>query len=150
MTNKTTTPTNISTRRDILTDCVRSEGSDMSRVGGLALILVAIISVVVVTLLLFDGGQVSPANVRAVDGIYNPAHAGEQLPNSFRELLPRDAILPIYDPQFVAASESGWPDDALVVGLEIDGDARAYPVSFLNRREIVNDHVGKTPVLVTW
>ena len=122
----------------------------MSRVGRLALILVAIVGVSVMTLLLLDGGEIPPANVQDIDNIYNPAQSGEQLPNTFRELLPRDAILPIYDPQFVSGSESGWPDDALVVGLEVDGDARAYPVSFLNRREIVNDHVGKTPVLVTW
>ena len=122
----------------------------MNRVETLALILVAVVGVAVVALLLSVGGETSNDAVRDLDGIYDPARAGEGLPNGFRQLLPRDAILPIYDPQFVAASESGWPDDALVVGLEIDGDARAYPVSFLNRREIVNDHVGKTPVLVTW
>jgi hypothetical protein len=87
---------------------------------------------------------------RTADSLYNPVHAGEELPQGFRDLLPRDAIRPIYDPKFVAAADAGWHDLALVVGLEIDGDARAYPVSFLNRREIVNDHVGKTPVLVTW
>jgi len=87
---------------------------------------------------------------REAGSLYNPVHAGEKVPRGFRQLLARDAILPIYEPVFVAAEESGWQDDALVVGLEIDGDARAYPVSFLNRREMVNDHVGKTPVLVTW
>ena len=122
----------------------------MNLVGRLALILVPVAGVIVVTLVMLAGGEIPPVSVQDVDGIYNPADAGEQLPNGFRDLLPRDAILPIYDPRFVSASESGWRDDALVVGLEIDGDARAYPVSFLNRREIVNDHVGKTPVLVTW
>jgi hypothetical protein len=87
---------------------------------------------------------------RTADSLYNPVHAGEELPQGFRDLLPRDAIRPIYDPQFVSAADAGWDDLALVVGLEINGDARAYPVSLLNRREIVNDHVGKTPVLVTW
>jgi hypothetical protein len=87
---------------------------------------------------------------RQATSLYNPVHAGETLPTGFRDLLPRDAIRPIYDPQFVPAAEAGWHEQALVIGLEINGDSRAYPVSALNRREIVNDHVGKTPVLVTW
>jgi hypothetical protein len=82
--------------------------------------------------------------------LYDPVRSGESTPKGFRQLLRRDAIFPIYGPQFVSAADSGWHDKALVIGLVIDGDARAYPVSFLNRREIVNDHVGKTPVLVTW
>ena len=82
--------------------------------------------------------------------LYNPVRSGEPTPKGFRELLPRDAILPIYDPEFVPAADVDWHDMSLVIGLAIDGDAKAYPVSFLNRREIVNDHVGKTPVLVTW
>jgi hypothetical protein len=96
-------------------------------------------------------GSENPAiEGREAGSLYNPVHAGEELPKGFRDVLPRDAILPIYDPRFVSASQSGWDDRSLVVGLEINGDARAYPVSFLNRREIVNDHVGKTPILVTW
>lgn len=82
--------------------------------------------------------------------LYNPVRAREQLPDGYRQSLARDAILPIYEPTFVVASAAGWSDDTLVVGLAIDGDARAYPISHLNRREIVNDHVGNTPVLVTW
>ena len=72
------------------------------------------------------------------------------LPAGFRQLLDRDAIAPIYDPVFVAAADSGWPDNALVIGVEINGDARAYPVGSLNRREMVIDTIGDVPVLVTW
>ena len=85
-----------------------------------------------------------------LETLYNPVRSGEPTPKGFRALLPRDAILPIYHPEFVPAADVDWHDKYLVIGLAIDGDARAYPVSFLNRREIVNDHVGKTPVLVTW
>ena len=123
----------------------------MNRVAGYAVIFVAVaIGVFIATLLLRSGSDTLTVEAIGLDRIYNPAQSGENLPNGFRELLPRDAILPIYDPRFVSAAECPWHDDALVVGLEVDGDARAYPVSFLNRREIVNDHVGKTPVLVTW
>ncbi|RMF77695.1 MAG: DUF3179 domain-containing protein [Chloroflexi bacterium] len=67
-----------------------------------------------------------------------------------RQLIPRDGIRPIYEPQFTSAEESGYADDELVMGLEINGDARAYAVGIMRSREIANDVVGGTPVLVTW
>jgi len=82
--------------------------------------------------------------------VYNPVVEGDRLPVGFRQLLPRDAILPVYNPQFVSASDAGWADDSLVIGLELGGESRAYPVGFLNRREMVIDSVAGIPVLVTW
>lgn len=119
--------------------------------GKLAMIAIAASVLVLVAILLVNDRGVQPA-IEATDPelLYNPVHAGEEPPSGFRQLLPRDAIPPIYEPEFVSAAETEWLDETLVVGLEIDGDARAYAVSYLNRREIVNDHVGKTPVLVTW
>ncbi len=82
---------------------------------------------------------------------YDPVTAGEPLPSGFRQLLPRDGILPVYDPQFIEDSANqAWDDDTLVIGLAIDGEAKAYPVSFLNRREMVVDSIAGIPVLVTW
>jgi hypothetical protein len=66
------------------------------------------------------------------------------------QLLARDSILPIYHPQFVAADEAGYSDDELVMGVAIGGEAKAYPISLLNGREMVNDQLGGTPILVTW
>ena len=34
--------------------------------------------------------------------------------------------------------------------LEIDGDARAYPLRILSWHELVNDTVGAKPILVSW
>jgi hypothetical protein len=123
----------------------------MRAIGRVALIgAVAIASVLLASRLLRIATEDPAIEGRTPTSLYNPVHAGEELPSGFRDLLPRDAIRPIYDPQFVPADEAGWHEQALVIGLEINGDTRAYPVSALNRREIVNDHVGKTPVLVTW
>jgi hypothetical protein len=66
------------------------------------------------------------------------------------QLLPRDAIRPIYDPQFVPADDAVFDPGELVMGVEINGDARAYPVGYLRQREMVNDVVGGVPILVTW
>lgn len=68
-------------------------------------------------------------------------------------LLPPDAIPAISNPGFyesLEAADESYSDDDLVLGIEIDGDARAYSVPLLSRHEIVNDVVGGKPVAVTW
>ena len=77
-------------------------------------------------------------------------HERMMFDSAYDQRLSRDAIPPIYTPQFVAAAEAPLQPDELVIGLVIDGEARAFPVTTLNRREMVNDVVGGTPVLVTW
>ena len=68
----------------------------------------------------------------------------------FRQLLPRDAINPIYEPQFLPGRSVVLDPQALVIGVAINGESKAYPVGPLNRREMVNDVVGGVPILVTW
>lgn len=67
-------------------------------------------------------------------------------------LLPRDAIPAIDDPQFISAAEADvdYDPDELVIGVEFNGDARAYSIPFLSRHEIVNDTVGGEKIAVTW
>lgn len=67
-----------------------------------------------------------------------------------REKIPRDAINPIYTPKFVSPGDVLLLDEELVMGIEINGDARAYPVGMMRFREMVNDEVGGVPLLVTW
>ena len=73
---------------------------------------------------------------------------------SFRivTVLPRDAIPAINNPTFVPALEAiQWMDSKeQVIGLEIGGEAKAYPINTLSRHEIVNDVVGGEPVSITW
>ena len=68
----------------------------------------------------------------------------------FVPLLPRDAIRPVYEPEFVKASDSPLHEDELVMGVAIQGEAKAYPVSVLRFREMVDDELGGLPILVTW
>ena len=67
-------------------------------------------------------------------------------------LLPRDAIQAIDNPQFVSAAEADeqYSDEELVLGVEFNGDARAYSVPLLSSHEIVNDTVGGVKIAVTW
>lgn len=65
-------------------------------------------------------------------------------------MLGFDAIRPVYNPTFASASEAPMQDDELVMGLAIDGEAKAYPVTVLRFREMVNDEIAGRPVLVSW
>lgn len=82
--------------------------------------------------------RISPGGPRDVD------------PSRFRQLIGRDVIVPIYDPLVVSAAESGIRPDELVMGVALNGESRAYPVSMMRSREIANDVVGGIPILVTW
>lgn len=81
---------------------------------------------------------------------YDPVAAGEPLPDGYRTLLPRDAIMPVYQPSFVRVHDVPWDPEVLVIGVVIDDEARAYPVSYLNHREMVIDSLAGIPILVTW
>ena len=66
-------------------------------------------------------------------------------------VLGKDAIPAIDTPVFVAAAEADFMlDDELVIGLLGEGEAKAYSTWLLDRHEIVNDVIGRTPVAVTW
>ena len=87
--------------------------------------------------------------------------SGVELPVSGATLdrrLPRDAIAAIDDPAFAAdwsgldpegVEDPSLPGGAAVVGIERDGEARAYPMRILDRHEIVNDSLGN-PIAVTY
>ncbi len=65
---------------------------------------------------------------------------------------PRDGIPSIDQPQFVGVEQAAaWlAGNEPVIALEINGDARAYPLQILTWHEIANDTVGGVPVVVTF
>ena len=64
---------------------------------------------------------------------------------------PKDGIPSIDNPKFVPVSESQFvPDTTFVIGLDINGEKRAYPLFIMVWHEIVNDSVGGVPVAVTY
>ena len=65
-------------------------------------------------------------------------------------LIGPDGIRPIYDPQFVDADDAPLEDDELIIGISLEGEAKAYPITVLRFREMVNDELGGLPILVTW
>ena len=92
--------------------------------------------------------QIAPA----ADGSDPDVAPPEDITLEIITLLPKDGIPAIFDPEFVTAAEADGffqPDDQ-VMGVVIDGDARAYGTAFLSRREVVNDTVGGRAITVTW
>ncbi|SDS46022.1 DUF3179 domain-containing protein [Christiangramia echinicola] len=63
---------------------------------------------------------------------------------------PRDGIPSIDKPKFTNALESEISSDARILGVYINGIAKAYPISILNYHEIVNDYFGEKPVVITY
>jgi len=63
---------------------------------------------------------------------------------------PKDGIPAIDKPVFISAAASRLAPDARVMGLEVNGSARAYPLSIMNWHEIVNDTFGDKSVVVTY
>jgi len=64
---------------------------------------------------------------------------------------PRDGIPSIDKPIFVSAEEAVYPQESdRVLGVVINGTAKAYPIGIMNYHEIVNDHFNSIAVVVTY
>jgi hypothetical protein len=64
---------------------------------------------------------------------------------------PPDGIPAIDEPRFQRTADVHWVDDPeQVLVLDVEGEARAYPLQVLTHHEIVNDTVGGIPVAVTY
>lgn len=76
--------------------------------------------------------------------------ADEELPPGVEQILPRGGIPAIFDPTFVTAESAEIADDAWILGVEVDGEARAYSLNLLNHHEVVNDKIGERSFAAVW
>ena len=69
-----------------------------------------------------------------------------------RTILPRDGIRAVLRPQFLSMEDADrvYDHDEPVIGIEIDGVARAYSIPYLSEHEIVNDEIAGRKIAVTW
>jgi len=64
---------------------------------------------------------------------------------------PRDAIPALTDPKFVPIDKVDWlKKDSRILGVYLNGIAKAYPLGIMNWHEIVNDTFNKQHVLITY
>jgi hypothetical protein len=63
----------------------------------------------------------------------------------------KDGIPALTNPKHIAAAAAAYlEDDELVFGIEIAGDARAYPLRILDWHEMVNDVIGGVPATLAY
>lgn len=103
-----------------------------------------------------QGAAAGPEPPAAAEGEFMTTADGTRYtvdPDRLRQGCPGglDCIPSIDDPRFQSADEADWlePSDQ-VIGVEIDGEARAYPLRILNVHEIVNDRLAGEPIAVTY
>lgn len=96
------------------------------------------------------------------DPITNPTTNNNSNQNTNQWLIPlsevrdggpgKDGIPSIDNPQFasVGDAEAQFSDDFLVIGINVNGEARAYPHYILDWHEIINDDVNDVSVAVTY
>ena len=58
----------------------------------------------------------------------------------YEQLIPRDGILPIYNPVFESVTQAALQDEELVMGLTLNGESKAYPISVLRWAADKNFH----------
>lgn len=64
---------------------------------------------------------------------------------------PKDGIPALTNPKYVSAEQADFlAADEQVLGVFLNGVARAYPTRILSWHELVNDAFGSEPVLVSW
>lgn len=133
--------------------------------GGWVLLLMAIICLGLVTWAL------APALLRMVDRPpgdgKDPESYGFDLSNLTLDragldtvLLHRDLVPVMSEPEVITAAEVARINDEergkylvstdRVVGVEINGEARAYPIMLMNVHEVINDTLGGVPIAVTY
>ncbi len=82
---------------------------------------------------------------------HEPQRSGDDsLPGEFEQILPRGRIPAVDVPHFVDARDAQIADDAWVLGVVVDGAARAYSLNLLNRHEVVNDRVNDRAFAAVW
>ncbi len=114
-----------------------------------ALSVLVALGVVGVALLAAVGGGQSPSSVVGNGDVDEPPGLSD--PSDIRQIVPRDAIPALDEPRFASVVDIDWlAAREPVIEVDIDGDARAYPLQILIWHEIVNDVVGGTPIAVTF
>jgi hypothetical protein len=105
---------------------------------------------------LLAGGCASPPHVASPLVGDDPAGSAARTPTgseAYHGLIQyraKDAKEAIVEPALVSAGEALLAAGTKVIGVFVNGEARAYPLFILNNHQIVNDVVGGTPISASW
>ncbi len=68
----------------------------------------------------------------------------------FQRILPRGEIPAILGPTYVTAKDADISDNTWILGIVINGQARAYSLNVLNHFEVVNDMIDSVAFAAVW
>jgi hypothetical protein len=74
-------------------------------------------------------------------------------PDLFQMTTVKESGFPLnVDPKIVGAAEAALGDGDMVMGIVIEGEARAYPVNYMSGpyNEVVNDTLGARAITASW
>lgn len=70
------------------------------------------------------------------------------------QAVPRDAFPVFDDPPMLSASEAEETgvifDRDAIIGVALNGEAKAYPITVMGVHELGNDTIGGVPIAVSW
>jgi len=98
---------------------------------------------------------VANTDARFGDFFSGPNTARDEMKIRFEEIVWGgvlvDGIPPLDMPEMIKAAEASYlADDDLVFGVELNGDARAYPLRIMGWHEMMNDTVGGVPLALAY
>lgn len=87
-----------------------------------------------------------------VTAVATTCPATGQVNNYQPKTVLRQPIRAITTPPTSSAQDADIADNELVIGVEVNGEARAYPINQLTgpSREIINDELGSKAIAATW
>jgi hypothetical protein len=124
--------------------------------------ILSIVGVILSVIIVIPTINTNPTSITITAGGNTNSEASATAEEKEKSIVPLDQILSggpppdgipsIDNPKFISVQEASkfLEDSELVLGLNINGDIRAYPLQILVWHEIVNDKVGGTPVAVTY
>lgn len=104
---------------------------------------------------------VAAQHVSAADHASKPDSVDAVSEKAERKQIPReskfthlneDGFALNVDPEIVEAGDAPMGEEDIVMGVVIGGEARAYPVNYMNGpwNEVVNDRLGGDSIAATW
>lgn len=75
---------------------------------------------------------------------------GQEFERNSVRAAPRDAFQVLDNPKMTPAAKSKLVDSEYVIGVVVNGEAKAYTVRVMGSHELVNDICGKEPITASW
>ena len=81
-----------------------------------------------------------------------PAEIEKEYKSASMRAVARDAFPVLFNPPMgsVADGNKIIQPNEWVIGVEMNGEAKAYPVAVMGFHELINDNVGGHPITVCW